>query len=98
MRVGNVHFIGERGRKKTSSLIERFPVKSLPPVTNNDILHVLKTNCGIFLSQNVVLNLSLYLNTFGCDLIINYHVKEARTTKVLSCIAVVKSLPLFISK
>ena len=73
-------------------------VKSLPPVTNNDILHVLKTNCRIYLSQIVGLNLLFYLNTFGCDLIINYHVKEARATKVLSCIEVVKSLPLFTSK
>ena len=46
--VGNIHFIGERGRKKDNSLIEWLSVKSLPPMTNNDVLHVLKTNCRIF--------------------------------------------------
>ena len=96
--VGNVHFIGESGRKKDNSLIQGLSVKSLPPMTNNDVLHVLKNNCGFFYRKMWYQICHFYLYTFGCDLIFNYHVKEARATKVLSCIEVVKSLPLFTSK
>ena len=68
--------------------------------TSNLLRHFafLKDQLSVVLSYIVVLHWSFYLDTVTYVLMINYHVKEARATKVLCCIVVVKSLPLFTSK